>query len=131
MYYRIDQRKSAEFWCKHSKKMTKVDTKDNTIEDGDNDDNDDIDDDDDTTIKHRRQYDSETATGDGTTVDNNATNSNADVVDSAASVRKRTTIDESTLSAEDLHKLESRRAYNRHCAAKGTRRTLDATSVHF
>ena len=39
--------------------------------------------------------------------------------DSAAIKRKRTTIDESTLNADDLQKLESRRAYNRHCAAKG------------
>jgi hypothetical protein len=37
----------------------------------------------------------------------------------AASAKKRKTIDESTLSAEDLQKLEVRRAYNRHCAAKG------------
>jgi hypothetical protein len=37
-----------------------------------------------------------------------------------AAKRKRTTIDESTLNADDLQKLESRRAYNRHCAAKGT-----------
>jgi hypothetical protein len=33
--------------------------------------------------------------------------------------RKRTNIDESVLSEDDLLKLENRRAYNRHCAAKG------------
>ena len=33
--------------------------------------------------------------------------------------RKRTTIDESMLTESDLLKLENRRAYNRHCAAKG------------
>jgi hypothetical protein len=37
-----------------------------------------------------------------------------------SSIKKRAAIDESTLNAEDLQKLESRRAYNRHCAAKGT-----------
>jgi hypothetical protein len=33
--------------------------------------------------------------------------------------RKRTTIDESALSQDDLEKLENRRSYNRQCAAKG------------
>jgi hypothetical protein len=42
---------------------------------------------------------------------------NAD--ESKASGRKRT-IDESHLDPEEIKKLESRRAYNRQCAAKGT-----------
>jgi hypothetical protein len=45
---------------------------------------------------------------------------NASVATAAMALkRKRTNIDESNLSEDELQKLENRRAYNRHCAAKG------------
>ena len=79
------------------------------------------DDDDDTTSRNPHLPDSEAAIEEYTDTDNNSTtNQNAYDVGATTITRKRTTIDESTLSAEDLQKLESRRAYNRHCAAKGT-----------
>lgn len=81
---------------------------------------------DDATSKNPHPSDSQAAIGDtDTAADNNTTttttaNPSTDAVGSAPSTKKRTTIDESALSAEDLQKLESRRAYNRQCAAKGT-----------
>jgi hypothetical protein len=39
--------------------------------------------------------------------------------DAAKNVGRKRTIDESILEPDDLKKLESRRAYNRQCAAKG------------
>lgn len=89
--------------------MGKADTSENNFEEED---------DDETTSRNPHPSDSETAIDDHATTDN-STNPNIDAVGSATSTRKRTTIDESTLSVEDLQKLESRRAYNRHCAAKG------------
>ena len=93
--------------------MGKTDTSENTVEDDDDDD------DDETTSRNPHPSDSDNAIDDCVTAENNSTTPNLDAAGSAASTRKRTTIDESTLSAEDLQKLESRRAYNRHCAAKG------------
>lgn len=46
-----------------------------------------------------------------------STNSNPE---EAKCVGRKRTIDESILEADELRKLESRRAYNRQCAAKGT-----------
>jgi hypothetical protein len=89
--------------------MAKADTTDSNAEA----------DDDDTISRNPPQSDTETAIEDHTATDHNTANLNADTVGSSTTTRKRTTIDESTLSEEDLQKLESRRAYNRHCAAKG------------
>ena len=85
--------------------------------------------DDETISKNPHPSDSETAIDDNATSDNNSTNPNVDAVGSASSTKKRTTIDESALSVEDLQKLESRRAYNRHCAAKGKAKPSVVTQV--
>ena len=42
-----------------------------------------------------------------------------DGVPPAKNVGRKRTIDESTLNPEEARKLETRRAYNRQCAAKG------------
>ena len=58
--------------------------------------------------------------------DDNTTESNdrrkkagLDDVPPAKNVGRKRTIDESTLNPDDARKLETRRAYNRQCAAKG------------
>lgn len=95
--------------------MGKADTTESYPDDGD----------DDTTSRNPHPSDSETALEDYATTDNNSTNPNSDAIGTSTSVRKRTTIDETTLTAEDLQKLESRRAYNRHCAAKGKSKHME------
>ena len=42
-----------------------------------------------------------------------------DTAPPAKNVGRKRTIDESKLNPEEARKLETRRAYNRHCAAKG------------
>jgi hypothetical protein len=51
---------------------------------------------------------------------NGSNNPAAATAAEAKGVGRKRTIDESLLDPEELRKLESRRAYNRQCAAKGT-----------
>lgn len=56
---------------------------------------------------------------DNTTESNEQKKSMLDEVPPAKNVGRKRTIDESTLNPNDARKLETRRAYNRQCAAKG------------
>ena len=56
---------------------------------------------------------------DNTSESNDQKKSMLDEVPPAKNVGRKRTIDESTLNPNDARKLETRRAYNRQCAAKG------------